>query len=32
MTLNEIDRALRALRLSGIADTLNTRVIQAQGT
>ena len=30
MTLNEIERALRELRLSGIADTLSTRVLQAQ--
>jgi DNA replication protein DnaC len=30
MSLIEIERALRALRLSGIADTLNTRVMQAQ--
>lgn len=30
MTLNEIERALRALRLSGIAATLSTRVMQAQ--
>jgi len=30
MTLNEIERALRDLRLSGIAATLNTRVMQAQ--
>ncbi|MHB1706849.1 MAG: hypothetical protein ACYCSH_12525 [Acidithiobacillus sp.] len=34
MTLNEIERALRELRLSGIADTdtLSTRVMQAQST
>lgn len=32
MTMNEIDRALRELRLSGIADTLSTRVMQAQST
>ena len=32
MTMNEIDRALRELRLSGIADTLGTRVMQAQST
>jgi len=32
MTLTEIERALRALRLSGIADTLSTRVMQAQST
>ena len=30
MTLIEIERALRELRLSGIADTLSTRVMQAQ--
>ena len=30
MTLNEIDRTLRQLRLSGIADTLSTRIMQAQ--
>ena len=30
MTINEIERALRDLRLSGIAATLNTRVMQAQ--
>lgn len=30
MTLTEIDRTLRALRLSGIAATLNTRLMQAQ--
>ena len=32
MTLTEIERTLRALRLSGIAATLNTRVMQAQAT
>ncbi|CDW96565.1 MULTISPECIES: IS21-like element helper ATPase IstB [unclassified Thiomonas] len=32
MTMNEIDRALRELRLSGIADTLSTRLMQAQST
>jgi DNA replication protein DnaC len=32
MTINEIERALRALRLSGIAATLGTRVMQAQAT
>ena len=32
MTMNEIERALRALRLSGIAATLGTRVMQAQAT
>ncbi|MDE5458971.1 ATP-binding protein [Bradyrhizobium sp. CSA112] len=31
MTLPEIDRCLRQLRLSGIRDTLETRVLQAQG-
>lgn len=30
MTLTEIERTLRALRLSGIAATLNTRVMEAQ--
>lgn len=30
MTLIEIDRTLRQLRLSGLADTLNTRIMQAQ--
>ena len=30
MNMTEIDRALRELRLSGIADTLSTRVMQAQ--
>ena len=30
MNMIEIERALRELRLSGIADTLNTRVMQAQ--
>jgi DNA replication protein DnaC len=30
MTLNEIDRALRELRLSGIRATLETRILQAQ--
>jgi DNA replication protein DnaC len=30
MTLNEIERALRELRLSGIAATLSTRMMQAQ--
>ena len=30
MNMNEIERALRELRLSGIADTLNTRLMQAQ--
>ena len=32
MTMNEIERALRELRLSGIADTLSTRVMQAQAS
>lgn len=32
MTTTEIERTLRALRLSGIAATLNTRVMQAQST
>lgn len=32
MTLTEIERTLRALRLSGIAATLNTRLMQAQAT
>jgi len=32
MTLNEIERALRELRLSGIAATLSTRVMQAQSS
>jgi DNA replication protein DnaC len=32
MSINEIERALRELRLSGIADTLNTRVMQAQSS
>ncbi len=30
MTMNEIERALRELRLSGILTTLNTRILQAQ--
>ena len=30
MNMTEIERALRELRLSGIADTLATRVMQAQ--
>lgn len=30
MNMSEIERALRELRLSGIADTLSTRVMQAQ--
>ena len=32
MTINEIERALRDLRLSGIAATLSTRVMQAQSS
>ena len=32
MNMIEIERALRELRLSGIADTLSTRVMQAQAT
>jgi DNA replication protein DnaC len=32
MNMNEIDRSLRALRLSGIAATLQTRVMQAQAS
>ena len=32
MTITEIERALRELRLSGIAATLNTRVMQAQSS
>ena len=30
MNMNEIERALRELRLSGIAETLSTHVMQAQ--
>lgn len=30
MNMVEIERALRQLRLSGIAETLSTRVMQAQ--
>ena len=30
MNMQEIERALRELRLSGIAATLSTRVMQAQ--
>ena len=30
MNMQEIERTLRALRLSGIAETLSTRVMQAQ--
>ena len=32
MNMVEIERALRELRLSGIADTLSTRVLQAQAS
>ncbi len=32
MNMQEIERALRELRLSGIAQTLSTRVLQAQAT
>ena len=32
MTLPEIERALGLLRLSGVRDTLETRVLQAQGS
>src|SRR6478752_6268620 len=32
MTITEIERTLRELRLSGIAATLNTRVMQAQSS
>ena len=32
MNMHEIERALRELRLSGIAATLGTRVMQAQST
>ena len=32
MNMTEIERALRQLRLSGIAETLSTRVMQAQAT
>ncbi|MEY9228410.1 DNA replication protein DnaC [Bradyrhizobium japonicum] len=31
MTMPEIERCLRQLRLSGVRDTLQTRVLQAQG-
>ncbi|MGF6468835.1 hypothetical protein [Paraburkholderia youngii] len=31
-TLPDIERALRMLRLSGVHDALETRVLQAQGT
>ena len=32
MSMNEIERALRELRLSGVRATLDTRVLQAQAT
>lgn len=32
MNMVEIERALRELRLSGIAETLSTRVMQAQAS
>ena len=32
MNLQEIERALRQLRLSGIAQTLSARVMQAQAS
>ena len=32
MNMTEIERALRQLRMSGIAETLSTRVMQAQAT
>ena len=32
MSMNEIERALRELRLSGIRATLDTRILQAQAT
>lgn len=32
MSMMEIDRTLRALRLSGIRATLDTRILQAQAT
>lgn len=32
MSMNEIERTLRALRLSGIRATLETRILQAQAT
>ncbi|MGC0389997.1 hypothetical protein [Bradyrhizobium liaoningense] len=31
MTMPEIERCLRQLRLSGVRDTLQARVLQAQG-
>ncbi len=32
MSMNEIERALRELRLSGIRATLDTRIVQSQAT
>ena len=32
MTMTEIDRTLRELRLSGIGATLETRIVQAQAS
>jgi hypothetical protein len=32
MSMIEIERALRALRLSGVRATLDTRILQAQAT
>ncbi len=32
MSMNEIDSTLRALRLSGIRDTLGTHILEAQTT
>ena len=32
MSMNEIERALRELRLSGVRATLDTRILQAQAT
>ncbi|MEI8326511.1 MAG: IS21-like element helper ATPase IstB [Betaproteobacteria bacterium] len=32
MTMNDIERALRELRLSGVRATLDTRILQAQAT
>lgn len=31
MTMPEIDRVLKQLRLSGVRATLETRILQAQG-
>lgn len=31
MNMNDIERALKQLRLSGISTTLSTRVLEAQG-